>query len=39
LYGPLYFCVANAAVFLGACSLFVGNRIIAWQPQRHLAQT
>lgn len=33
-YGPLYFCLANAAAFLGVLSLFRGTRIAAWQPQR-----
>jgi len=38
-YGPLYFCVANIAVFLGACWWVRGDRIVTWQPQRELVQT
>jgi cellulose synthase/poly-beta-1,6-N-acetylglucosamine synthase-like glycosyltransferase len=31
---PFYFCLANAAVFLGMLSLLRGYRITTWQPQR-----
>ena len=33
-YAPLYFCLANAAAFIGVLSLFRGTRIATWQPQR-----
>jgi len=33
-YIPLYFCLANAAAFLGVLSVLRGDRITAWQPQR-----
>lgn len=31
---PFYFCLANAAVLVGALSLLKGERIVTWQPQR-----
>ena len=34
LYGPFYFCLANAAATLGVLSLLRGERISVWQPQR-----
>lgn len=33
-YIPFYFCLANAAAFLGILSLLKGERITLWQPQR-----
>jgi cellulose synthase/poly-beta-1,6-N-acetylglucosamine synthase-like glycosyltransferase len=32
---PFYFCLANAALLLGLLSLFRGERIARWEPQRH----
>jgi cellulose synthase/poly-beta-1,6-N-acetylglucosamine synthase-like glycosyltransferase len=37
-YGPFYFCLANAAVFLGALSLLSGKRIVVWQPDRAISR-
>lgn len=34
LYGPFYFCLANAAALVGLLSLLRGERITVWQPQR-----
>jgi len=32
-YGPLHFCLANTAAFLGVLSLLRGERITTWRPE------
>ena len=39
LYGPFFFCMANAAAALALWNVMRGRRIEVWTPQRHAAAT
>lgn len=36
LYVPFYYCMANLAAFVALLRFVRGDRIVSWQPQRHV---
>lgn len=39
VYVPFYYCLANAAAALALFRFLQGERIVLWQPQRHVVKT
>lgn len=39
IYVPFYYCLANAAAVVALFRFLQGERIVLWQPQRHVAKT